>query len=72
MCAIALLALPSCARFDSAASEPFTIEPDLGGAPSSPPPPPPPLPASEPVAAPAFVPPAEDKPRSASTTTPSV
>ncbi|BBX87506.1 PQQ-dependent sugar dehydrogenase [Mycolicibacterium aubagnense] len=44
LCAIALLALPGCARFDSAASEPFTIEPDLGGAPSSTPPPPPPLP----------------------------
>ncbi|MDR3656751.1 MAG: PQQ-dependent sugar dehydrogenase [Mycobacterium sp.] len=44
LCAIALLALQGCARFDSAASEPFTIEPQLGGPPSTTPQPPPPLP----------------------------
>ena len=51
---------------------PAFVPPDVARWAAPPPPPPPPLPASEPVAAPAFVPPAEDKPRSASTTTPSV
>jgi glucose/arabinose dehydrogenase len=40
----ALLALTGCARFDSAASAPFTTEPERGPAPSSSPTPPPPLP----------------------------
>lgn len=40
----ALLALTGCARFDSAASAPFSTEPERGPAPSSSPTPPPPLP----------------------------
>ncbi|WP_280825302.1 PQQ-dependent sugar dehydrogenase [Mycobacterium sp. OTB74] len=39
-----LLVVPGCARFDSAESAPFTLEPQMGAPPSSPPPPPPPLP----------------------------
>ncbi|HUO38522.1 MAG TPA: PQQ-dependent sugar dehydrogenase, partial [Mycobacterium sp.] len=43
LCALALLAA-GCARFDAAASAPFTTAPQLQEAPSSTPPPPPPLP----------------------------
>ena len=44
LCAATVVLGSGCARFDSAASEPFTTEPAMEPPSSSPPPPPPPLP----------------------------